>query len=26
LANAVRQFRRGEFKQPDRSLKEPRPK
>jgi len=26
LVNAVRQSRRGEFKQPDRSLKEPRPK
>jgi len=26
LVNAVRQFRRGEFKQPDRSLAEPRPK
>jgi len=26
LVNAVRQFRRGEFKQPDSSLKEPRPK
>jgi len=26
LVNAVRQFRRGEFKQPDSSLKETRPK
>lgn len=26
LVNAVRQLRRGEFKQPDASLKEPRPK